>query len=97
MAKSPRSPGVEPAENAVAPVSDASAPAASFEAALAELEQIVAQMESGQVPLETSLQAYERGAALLKYCHAQLADAQQKVRIFEEETLKLFSGNDDQR
>ena len=38
---------------------------ASFEAALAELEQLVATMEGGQLPLEQSLAAYKRGAALL--------------------------------
>ena len=47
--------------------------------------------------LEQSLATYSRGAQLLKYCQAQLADAQQKVRILEDDTLKLFSDNDHQR
>jgi exodeoxyribonuclease VII small subunit len=70
---------------------------ASFEAALAELASIVATMEGGELPLEQSLAAYSRGAQLLKYCQTQLADAQQKVRILEDDTLKLFADENHQR
>jgi exodeoxyribonuclease VII small subunit len=76
--------------------SEASAPA-SFEAALTELERIVATMEGGELPLEQSLAAYSRGAQLLKYCQAQLSDAQQRVRILEDDTLKLFADDNHQR
>ena len=51
----------------------------SFEEALAELEQIVGSLESGQAPLETSIQYYERGMALKKQCEAKLAEAQEKI------------------
>jgi exodeoxyribonuclease VII small subunit len=51
----------------------------SFEQALAELEKIVAQLERGDVPLEDSIRAYERGAALKAHCEAKLKDAQLKV------------------
>jgi exodeoxyribonuclease VII small subunit len=64
--------------------------AQTFESALAELEKIVAGMEEGQMPLEQSLVAYKRGAELLKYCQAQLADAQQQVKILEDGVLKNF-------
>jgi exodeoxyribonuclease VII small subunit len=62
----------------------------SFEAALAELEKIVASMEAGQMPLEQSLAAYKRGAELLKLCQSALQDAQQQVKILEENVLKTF-------
>jgi exodeoxyribonuclease VII small subunit len=62
----------------------------SFEAALTELEQIVTSMEEGQMPLEQSLAAYKRGAELLKLCQAALQDAQQQVRILEDNVLKSF-------
>lgn len=62
----------------------------TFESALAELENIVAGMEEGQMPLEQSLAAYKRGAELLKFCQAQLADAQQQVKILEDGVLKNF-------
>ena len=64
----------------------------SFEQALAEIESIVAAMEEGQLPLEQSLAAYKRGAELLQYCHAQLQDAQQQIKVLEAGTLQNFSG-----
>lgn len=62
----------------------------TFETALAELENIVASMEAGQMPLEQSLAAYKRGAELLKFCQAALQDAQQQVKILEDNVLKNF-------
>jgi exodeoxyribonuclease VII small subunit len=47
-------------------------------------------MEEGQMPLEQSLAAYKRGAELLKFCQAQLHDAQQQVKILENGVLKNF-------
>jgi len=69
----------------------------SFEEALAELEQIVSSMEGGQLPLEASLAAYKRGAQLLQYCRNALENAQQQVRILEEDALRNFPGADDGR
>lgn len=62
----------------------------TFETALAELENIVTSMEAGQLPLEQSLAAYKRGAELLKFCQEALQDAQQQVKIFEDNVLKNF-------
>ena len=62
----------------------------TFETARAELEKIVEAMEEGQMPLEQSLAAYKRGAELLKFCQAQLHDAQQQVKILENGVLKNF-------
>ena len=62
----------------------------TFEAALAELEKIVASMEAGQMPLEQSLAAYKRGAELLKVCQSALQDAQQQIKILEDNVLKTF-------
>jgi len=67
----------------------------TFESALAELESIVARMEDGQLPLDESLAAYKRGAELLKFCQAQLADAQQQVKVLEAGALKNLAGDDD--
>jgi exodeoxyribonuclease VII small subunit len=66
----------------------------TFESALAELEKIVAGMEAGQMPLEKSLAAYQRGAELLKFCQAALQDAQQQVKILEGGILQDFKGDD---
>ena len=67
---------------------------ATFETALTELERIVATMEAGQLPLEQSLAAYKRGAELLKYCQAALQDAQQQVKVLEDNVLKSFGANE---
>jgi exodeoxyribonuclease VII small subunit len=74
-------------------------PPQSLEAALAELEKIVSSMEEGEAPLERSLADYKRGAELLKYCQAALADAQQQVKVLEDGILRDFksdggNGND---
>ena len=54
-----------------------------FETALAELEALVHSMEDGKLELEASIAAYRRGMALMKHCQAQLADAEQQIRVLE--------------
>jgi exodeoxyribonuclease VII small subunit len=50
-----------------------------FEAALAELEKIVDQLEKGAVPLDESIQLYERGEALKKRCDELLKNAEMRI------------------
>jgi exodeoxyribonuclease VII small subunit len=59
-----------------------------FETALAELESLVRSMEDGKLELEDSIAAYRRGMALMKHCQAQLADAEQQIRVLENGELK---------
>jgi exodeoxyribonuclease VII small subunit len=61
---------------------------ASFEQALAELESIVQAMESDKLSLEASLERYQRGVTLLKFCQDTLNGAEQRVRMLEGDTLK---------
>ena len=75
------------------PASKSAAPAEpSFEEALAELESIVASMESGDLPLEESLQRYQRGIALLRQCQGKLDAADQRIRVLEDGSLQNFDG-----
>jgi exodeoxyribonuclease VII small subunit len=68
----------------------------NFETALTELTEIVRQMEDGQLPLEQSLAAYKRGTGLLQYCQQSLLDAEQQVRVLNEQnSLQNFSITDD--
>jgi exodeoxyribonuclease VII small subunit len=53
--------------------------AASFEAGLAELGELVSRLESGGLGLSESIAAYERGVALLRRLHEELAVAEAKV------------------
>lgn len=50
-----------------------------FEKSLAELEDIVAKMEAGDLSLEESLAAFEKGIKLTKDCQKALDVAEQKV------------------
>ena len=62
-----------------------------FESSLLELEAIVSQMETGNLPLEQSISAYQRGAALLQSCQKSLTNAEQQIRILTEaNTLEIF-------
>lgn len=67
----------------------------SYEAALEELEGLVEQMEGGQLDLETSLAAYRRGSALLKFCQSQLSAAEQQVKVLEGENLMDALGSNE--
>ncbi len=51
----------------------------SFEEALSELEKIVRALEGGSSDLKTSIDSYERGMALKKYCDAKLKEAQGRI------------------
>lgn len=53
--------------------------AMSFEEALAELEAIVQKLERGQLDLEASIAAYERGTLLRRHCQEKLRQAQLRV------------------
>jgi exodeoxyribonuclease VII small subunit len=55
-----------------------------FEAAIAELDTIVKKLEEGDLPLEGSLQLYERGVQLSRFCHAQLEQAERRIDILNE-------------
>jgi len=55
-------------------------PVADFERSLDELEQLVQRMEQGELTLEQSLQAYERGIALYRSCQSALEQAELRVR-----------------
>ena len=55
-----------------------------FEAAIAELESIVKKLEEGDLPLEKSLELYERGVHLSRFCHARLEEAERRIEILTE-------------
>lgn len=53
---------------------------ADFERSLDELEQLVQKMERGEMSLDESLAAYERGIALFRNCQGALEQAELRVR-----------------
>ncbi|HAT27366.1 MAG TPA: exodeoxyribonuclease VII small subunit [Gammaproteobacteria bacterium] len=52
-----------------------------FEQALEDLEALVSSMEEGELSLEDSLQAFEKGIKLTRECQAALKQAEQKVQV----------------
>lgn len=56
----------------------------AFEEALDELEALVHKMESGELSLEDSLAAFERGVKLTRHCQAALKSAELKVKVLTE-------------
>lgn len=70
----PKSPASKTAATEPSPVS-------AFEQSLAELETLVAKMEGGDLSLDESLGAFERGIALYRTCQAALAQAEARVKL----------------
>jgi exodeoxyribonuclease VII small subunit len=55
-----------------------------FEGAIAELETVVRRLEEGDLALEQSLELYERGVRLSRYCHARLEAAERRIEVLTE-------------
>ena len=76
-----------------------------FESAIAELEQIVKTLEEGELPLEKSLELFERGGKLSKFCHSTLEEAERRIEILDDrgelqeapETLELTEESDPEK
>ncbi|MFH1017095.1 MAG: exodeoxyribonuclease VII small subunit [Pseudomonadota bacterium] len=63
-----------------------------FEAALKELEEIVSKLESSELPLEDSLELFEKGIKLSRLCTKKLTEAEKKVDQLLKELEKDASG-----
>jgi exodeoxyribonuclease VII small subunit len=55
-----------------------------FETALAELESVVKSLEQGDLPLERSLELFERGVELTRFCHSRLEEAERRIELLTE-------------
>ena len=65
-----------------------------FEKALAELETIVQALERGDVPLEKSIELYERGNALKSHCDQLLKAAEARVEKITTDTSGRPTGTE---
>jgi exodeoxyribonuclease VII small subunit len=67
----------------------------SFEEAIKELTNIVGKIEEGQIPLQDSLEQYEKGMALIKQCRKILQKAEERIeKITKEEERDPVSQKD---
>jgi exodeoxyribonuclease VII small subunit len=57
----------------------------TFEEAIKELTSIVSKIEQGEIPLQDSLQQYERGMALIKHCKEILTKAEKRIEKISQE------------
>ena len=67
------------------PTADTS-PVANFEQSMQALEELVGKMEAGEMTLEESLAAYERGVGLYRSCQSALEQAELRVRVLNDPT-----------
>lgn len=72
---------VKPRTETVTAVAPAESAQLSFEATIGELGQIVEQLERGDLPLEQSLDLFERGMRLSKDAQARLDAAEKRVEL----------------
>ena len=68
----------------------------TFEEAMAELDELVSRMEDGELSLDDSLKAFERGVMLTRKCQEALSQAELRVKtLTDADTLEeLGSGNE---
>ena len=59
-------------------------PVANFETSMQALEDLVGRMEAGDMTLEESLAAYERGVGLYRSCQTALEQAELRVRVLSD-------------
>ena len=74
-------------------------PVADFETSMQALEDLVGSMEAGEMTLEESLAAYERGVGLYRRCQSALEQAELRVRLLSDpahpEQARPFDSGDD--
>jgi len=73
----------------------------NFEKAIQGLEKIVDDLESGELSLEDSIKAFEKGIELSKLCRKKLEKAENRVKKMLEKSggdfdLRLFDENGEQ-
>jgi len=52
-----------------------------FEKAFGELEQIVKRLESEELPLDESLELFEKGIRLSRFCNQKLEEVEKKIEL----------------
>ena len=74
-------------------------PVANFETSMQALEDLVGRMEAGDMSLEESLAAYERGVGLYRRCQGALEQAELRVRLLSDpanpDEARAFDAGDD--
>jgi exodeoxyribonuclease VII small subunit len=65
-----------------------------FEESIKELTNIVGKIEQGQIPLQDSLEQYEKGMVLIKQCRTILEKAEKRIEKISELDTKSQETNE---
>ena len=55
----------------------------TFEQSLKKLEEIAEKLENGELGLDSSINEFEKGIKLAKFCHEKLEEAERKIEILQ--------------
>lgn len=66
----------------------------SFEKMLEEIKKIVDTLEEGKLPLDESIEKFEKGAALIKQCYQDLESVKKKISLIVERNDGTFDLED---
>ncbi len=66
----------------------------NFEEAIKELTSIVAKIEQGQIPLQESIDQYEKGMLLIKHCRLILLQAEKRIEKISQAEDKKEESDD---
>lgn len=72
----------------------------NFEEAILKLEEVVSKLEKGELSLDDSIDAFQKGIQLSKFCNKKLDEVEKKISILIEEENgelkeKSFPGAED--
>ena len=72
-----------------------------FEKSFQNLEKIVQRLESEELPLDESLQLFEEGIKLSRFCHQRLQEVEKKIELIladakGQPVTEPFEGEDDE-
>lgn len=76
------------------PTDPASGAEDRYESLIEQLEELVERIESGEIGLEDSINAYERGVSLVARARAILNRAEQRIEQLDLETLRKRAGDE---
>ena len=64
----------------------------TFEQAIEELETIINRLEEGDVPLDETINLYEKGSELKDFCEKKLQSAEVKIQKINQKTKTIWNG-----
>jgi exodeoxyribonuclease VII small subunit len=67
----------------------------NFEESIKQLQDIVSKIEQGEIPLQDSLDQYERGMALINHCRGILQKAEKRIEKITAEDAAVQAADEE--